>query len=214
MQRFTTKLTIDRIQKHLLPLGCFASLAWGVVILGLVVGCSDSGLGLNGWGDFLSGFVAPIAFLWLVIGYLQQGYELKQNSNAIRVQTEALQQDVESSRQVVQAMERERMAAQPYISSDGYQGRTDVDHAMYVRNSGGDARQVHVEVDKGMTAIFPADLPSGVREIVSFRWSGGKCPATPEDPATVTIHYLDIYRVPRSLQALYKGNHTLQQLPM
>lgn len=34
----------------------------------------------NAWGDFFSGFFAPLAFLWLVLGYLQQGEELRNSS--------------------------------------------------------------------------------------------------------------------------------------
>lgn len=28
---------------------------------------------LNEWGDFIAGFSAPLAFFWLVLGYMQQG---------------------------------------------------------------------------------------------------------------------------------------------
>lgn len=40
-------------------------------------------LSLNEYGDFLAGAVAPIAFLWLILGYMQHGQELKENTNAI-----------------------------------------------------------------------------------------------------------------------------------
>lgn len=32
---------------------------------------------LNEWGDLLAGLFAPLAFLWLVVGYYQQGQEMK-----------------------------------------------------------------------------------------------------------------------------------------
>lgn len=32
---------------------------------------------LNEWGDFASGLCSPLAFLWLVLGYRQQGEELR-----------------------------------------------------------------------------------------------------------------------------------------
>ena len=38
---------------------------------------SFSGLEPNSVGDFLAGLFAPLAFLWLVVGLLQQGQELK-----------------------------------------------------------------------------------------------------------------------------------------
>jgi hypothetical protein len=34
------------------------------------------------WGNFLSGFVAPLAFLWFLLSYLQQGDELRLNTES------------------------------------------------------------------------------------------------------------------------------------
>lgn len=62
----------------------------------LVVGSSAvnwqsfSIMGPNEWGDFLAGTMSPIAFMWLVFGYLQQGRELKQNTEALHLQQKAL----------------------------------------------------------------------------------------------------------------------------
>ncbi|ENX48775.1 MULTISPECIES: hypothetical protein [Acinetobacter] len=52
-------------------------------------------LELNAKGDFLAGIFAPLAFLWLVYGYYQQGQELKQNTEALRLQAEELKNSVE-----------------------------------------------------------------------------------------------------------------------
>ena len=44
----------------------------------------------NEWGDFFAGFFAPLAFLWLIFGYYQQGQELslqaKELSNLVKEQ--------------------------------------------------------------------------------------------------------------------------------
>lgn len=40
-------------------------------------------MSLNEWGDFLAGVTAPIAFLWLIIGYMLQRKELKLNTEAL-----------------------------------------------------------------------------------------------------------------------------------
>lgn len=45
---------------------------------------------LNELGDALAGIVAPIAFFWLILGYVQQGKQLEQNSIAINQQADAL----------------------------------------------------------------------------------------------------------------------------
>jgi hypothetical protein len=44
----------------------------------------------NEWGDFLAGTVSPLAFFWLVVGYLQQGVALRLNTDEIKLQREAL----------------------------------------------------------------------------------------------------------------------------
>ncbi|AQT59211.1 hypothetical protein B0D95_03240 [Cellvibrio sp. PSBB023] len=47
-------------------------------------------LQLNAIGDFLAGTVSPLALLWLVAGYVRQGYELRQNTDALYLQQKAL----------------------------------------------------------------------------------------------------------------------------
>ncbi|OEY95338.1 hypothetical protein BJD20_14705 [Acinetobacter proteolyticus] len=47
-------------------------------------------LKLNEKGDLLAGIFSPLAFLWLVYGYLQQGQELKLNTQALTMQANEL----------------------------------------------------------------------------------------------------------------------------
>lgn len=42
------------------------------------------------FAEFLAGAFSPLAFLWLIVGYMQQGEELKQNTLALRQQAEEL----------------------------------------------------------------------------------------------------------------------------
>lgn len=63
---------------------------------------------LNAWGDFFAGFFAPLAFLWLVLGYLQQGEELRQSTKALELQAEELRNSVEQQSRLV-AVSREQM---------------------------------------------------------------------------------------------------------
>lgn len=56
----------------------------------------------NEWGDFFAGIFAPLAFLWLVIGYFQQGEELGQNTKALEQQEKALKLQVDELRQSVE----------------------------------------------------------------------------------------------------------------
>jgi hypothetical protein len=56
------------------------------------------GLRPNEVGDFLAGVFGPLAFLWLVFGYYQQGEELKHSVEALRLQAEELNESVQQQR--------------------------------------------------------------------------------------------------------------------
>lgn len=58
-------------------------------------------LKLNEIGDFLAGVFGPVAFLWLVLGYLQQGRELKLSSEALQLQAQELKNSVEQQKELV-----------------------------------------------------------------------------------------------------------------
>jgi hypothetical protein len=55
----------------------------------------------NEWGDFLAGTFAPLAFLWLVLGFFQQGVELRNSTRALLIQAEELRNSVEQQRELV-----------------------------------------------------------------------------------------------------------------
>lgn len=59
------------------------------------------GLKLNEFGDLLAGAFGPLAILWLVLGYFQQGIELRLNSDALHLQAEELAHSVEQQRELV-----------------------------------------------------------------------------------------------------------------
>lgn len=55
-------------------------------------------LPLNELGDFAAGMFAPLAFLWLVLGYQQQGRELANSNTALILQATELRSLVENQR--------------------------------------------------------------------------------------------------------------------
>ena len=59
-------------------------------------------LSLNELGDFLAGIFAPIAFFWLILGYIQQGKQLDQNTTALEQQERALQLQIDEMKESVQ----------------------------------------------------------------------------------------------------------------
>lgn len=56
---------------------------------------------LNNVGDFLAGAFSPLAFLWLVLGFFQQGQELSASRAALLLQAEELRNSVEQQKQLV-----------------------------------------------------------------------------------------------------------------
>ncbi|MEM7000983.1 MAG: hypothetical protein AAF529_09355 [Pseudomonadota bacterium] len=82
-------------------------LGLGLTILWIGLGVTYISLNL-GWGafvsqppeqmgNFLEGAFAPLAFLWLVIGYFLQQKELEQNTEALRAQATEIQRSAEQA---------------------------------------------------------------------------------------------------------------------
>lgn len=55
----------------------------------------------DGWATFVSGIFSPLAFLWLVLGFFQQGHELRQSAEALRLQGDELRNSVEQQKALV-----------------------------------------------------------------------------------------------------------------
>lgn len=51
-------------------------------------------LELNNFGDFLAGAFCPLAIFWLVLGFFQQGAELRNSIKSLDVQTRELKESV------------------------------------------------------------------------------------------------------------------------
>lgn len=96
--------------------GLWLSISWviGMVALLFVKSADVAAMTPNSWGDFFAGAFAPLAFLWLVLGYLQQGEELRLSTEALRLQAEELKNSVVQQRELVevsrQQVESEREA--------------------------------------------------------------------------------------------------------
>ena len=62
-------------------------------------------LELNEIGDLSAGVFGPVAFLWLVLGYIQQGRELKISSEALKMQAAELKESVKQQTALVEAQQ-------------------------------------------------------------------------------------------------------------
>ncbi|RAU18891.1 hypothetical protein DN062_05260 [Nitrincola tibetensis] len=65
---------------------------------------------LNELGDFLAGVFGPLMLLWLILGYIQQQKELRQNTKALELQADELRKSVEQHKELVAAT-REQVQA-------------------------------------------------------------------------------------------------------
>lgn len=75
--------------------GVITSAYLSVFLVIIIARCGELiSLELNELGDFSAGIFAPLAFLWLVLGYRQQGQELRESSKALQSQSEALMKSV------------------------------------------------------------------------------------------------------------------------
>ena len=100
--------------RRLTVLGLVLTAAWVVaiaIVLHLKAG-DIPGMTLNAWGDFLAGVSAPLALLWLVIGYFQHGEELRLNTRALEAQQEELRRQVNETATLAKSAERQARAAE------------------------------------------------------------------------------------------------------
>lgn len=65
-------------------------------------------LSSNELGDFLAGSFAPLAFLFLYLGYKRQGEELKQNTKALEKQAEELANSVAEQKRLIALHQEEK----------------------------------------------------------------------------------------------------------
>ena len=86
-------------------------------------------LELNLLGDFLAGVFGPVALLWLILGYLQQGIELKLNTKALELQVTELKASVEQQRELVEVSKQQFEAELEVLRYE----RTQVELAMQPR---------------------------------------------------------------------------------
>lgn len=62
---------------------------------------------LNAVGDFFAGAFGPIAIFWLVLGFFQQGYELRQNNEALTLQALELKNSVDQQKDLVEVTRKQ-----------------------------------------------------------------------------------------------------------
>jgi len=93
--------------EKLKSIGIKATLIYGIALVGGIPVLLTFGLlelrpiSLNEIGDFLAGLFGPIAFLWLVLGFLLQSAELRNSVTALKLQAKELQASVQQQKELV-----------------------------------------------------------------------------------------------------------------
>jgi hypothetical protein len=161
-------------------LGAVITLCWIAAIVYLAVRdpVTLAKMSPNEWGDFLAGSFAPLAFLWLVLGYLQQGDELRLSTDALRLQAEELKNSVQQQRELVEVSrqqvesEREALAFERRLREDlsepkfsvlggggSFQGNGHATYCITVSNTGHEATAFSARINL---------LEIGWQEIMSY----------------------------------------------
>lgn len=184
-------------------------------------------LKLNELGDFLAGFVAPVAFLWLIIGYFQQGMELQLNTAALKLQQEELRRQVEetaalvgesrrqaeATTQLVEIQNREHKEAtriakdriQPRLEWQGF-SRSGDGFEVRFQNVGGPAWNLSAKLDENSILIDPTDfLASGA--IGKFDVYSGA------DRALLVVRYADRDGEQQTLELEYLEGVSFRPVP-
>ncbi|WP_426391953.1 hypothetical protein [Variovorax sp. R-27] len=172
------------------------------------------GLKLNEFGDLLAGAFGPLAILWLVLGYFQQGIELRLNSDALHLQAEELAHSVEQQRELVKVardqyhsdreaiehqmkvfadeQERIRSAAMPKfkVTAGGMHSGFESTHRLHFSNFGQTCSDVNLTSDRSDLQFRPESillLKTG--ESVRFEFALPVIP--PFEESRVTLSFID-----------------------
>lgn len=148
-------------------------------------------LKLNEIGDLAAGVFGPAAFLWLVLGYVQQGKELKLSSDALRLQADELKASVEQQSIMAAAATRQLQSQQAAFELQVWRHEQDISPEFEIKsfltltqperlvtscirimNRGHDVRFVSLTFDKNLgieNSLFFGDLKTGLwTDDVSF----------------------------------------------
>lgn len=131
-------------------------------------------------GNFLEGAFAPLAFLWLVIGYFLQKKELNQNTEAIKLQHVEIQKSAEQAVMQTQAL----IASEQHVRKQSFLQIADVvrrqlgsisGFLFLSSQGGGDDGVVSTErIAELWSAINSTDPEGFTRSLLQLRFTSGE----------------------------------------
>ena len=147
----------------------------GVIGLTWFFGSLESPKSLNELADFLAGIFAPIAFFWLILGYIQQGKQLDQNTRALEQQERALQLQINEMKESVKQQKELSKIQNEQINSTYkmVQPALKIGDGILMRLSNGNSFVLQTELENiglgiARNIYFNIDLENGRTCIRSF----------------------------------------------
>lgn len=167
----------------------------------------------NNIGDFLAGVFGPLAILWLILGFFQQGIELRQNTRALELQATELQNSVEQQRELVKVSrrqvdaelevihierERQKEAARPKFVFHGVGGSftgLEGTYSSRIKNLGNTGTDIQFSYEPPMkssslTTVF--SWSRGEEQRIEWRYET----LMAEKPSILTLSYVDALGLP------------------
>lgn len=156
------------------------------------------------FATFLSGVFAPLAFLWLVLGFRQQGDELQNSARALWLQGEELRNSVEQQRQLVEVSRQQLLADQAKHSHEEVEAERAAQPLLTMSDVGGSysgpKRALTFRVTNGGRTCADVELyfNASKKAVMPFLPEGANISCeiiyeTPEqvEPVTINVLYTD-----------------------
>lgn len=185
-------------------IGFALTILWLALVTGYLMLKSVNPLDLkpNEFGDFLAGILGPLGILWIILGFWQQGDELRSSVEALRLQSDELRNSVAQQEKLVEVT-REQLQSEIEAAraerNERYLSRIPDLHIVYeggqisgqsvisrliITNSGGDALDVtvnHRHSSRATTIPIISEKQSS-RLAIQFDRSDSK-------PIEIIVHY-------------------------
>jgi hypothetical protein len=91
---------------------------------------------LNEFGDFFAGVFGPLMLFWLILGYIQQQKELKQNTKMLELQADELKKSVEQHKELVKTTREQLKTDREYLELEQQKSIREVQPELKIERSG------------------------------------------------------------------------------
>lgn len=132
----------------------------------------------NEVGDFLAGALGPVAVLWLILGFWQQGDELRASVEALRLQSDELRNSVEQQKALVEVT-RSQAAAEIEALHEERRRRLEMTMPRFHLHSGGGSISgghyasgltlYNLGADCTNVTIFDSETKTVIKSLATFK---------------------------------------------